>query len=148
MTTSSTTLTSQILPRLLAERVFSAARPVPILLHIVNPYSIEGFNNPTLLLNRWGDTGPATTATEGTTFSTVTDFSMASAVDITPTEGAVMLGKVTDEAVERSGAGYANALELFQSNDVNAQLAVLEPEAMQVMQSLDERLENVLAALF
>jgi hypothetical protein len=148
MTTSSTTITNQILPRLLAARVLMAPRPVPIMLPMVNQYSIQGLPTQNLRLNRWADPGPGTTATEGTTFSTVTDFTMVSAVDINPTEAAVMLGKITDEAVEKQGNGYDNALELFQSNNINAQLAVMEPEAISVMMALDERLERDLAGLF
>lgn len=141
------TLAKQILPRILAERVQMGARPVPILLQLVNQYSIAGLSAAKLRLNRWSDHGAATTATEGVAFSTVTTLSMGTEIDLEPSEAAVMLAQITDGAVEKSGLGYANALELFQSGDLAAQLSVLEPEAMNLAAGCAEKLEKDLAAL-
>lgn len=145
--TTATTLTKQILPRILAERVQMGARPVPILLQLVNQYSINGLPTTVLRLNRWADHGVATTATEGTAFTTVTELTMGTEIDLTPTEAAVMMAQITDNAVEKSGLGYANALELFNSGDLASQLAVLEPEALNLAAGCAEKLEKDLAAL-
>jgi hypothetical protein len=148
MTTLSSTVVNQILPRVLARRNLQANRPIPLLVNLANQYSIEGLPTQTKRLNRWADHGPATAGTEGTTFSTLTTQSMAAAVDLTPTEAAMMLAFITDEAVEKLGNGYANALELFQSNDIASQIAVLETVAMSIMSGIEEKRERDLAALF
>jgi hypothetical protein len=148
MTTLSSTVANQIVPRLLAMRPLSAQRPRPILTELANQYSIEGLNTNTKRLNRWADHGPATAGTEGTTFSTLTTMSMQTAVDLTPVEAAMMLAFVTDEAVEKLGLGFANALELFQSNNVDAILAACEPFADSILNGIEEKRERDLAALF
>lgn len=141
-------LLKQVLPRLLAERVLLANRPLPVLLPLINQYSIEGLPTSTLRLNRWADHGAATSATEGVTFSTETELSMGTEVDLTPTEAAMMLAKITDYAVEKTGLGYANALELFHSGDIESILAVIEPEAINLTKGIEEKLEKDIASLF
>lgn len=147
MATLSATYLNKLIPRILADKALAAPRPFPVMLPLVNQYSIAGMRSPTLRLNRWADHGPATTATEGVAFATTTDWTLASPVDLTPLEAAVMRGRITDDAVAM-GSGYVNALELFQSNDVNALVAVLQAEATSLMSGVQERLERDLANLF
>jgi hypothetical protein len=144
---TSTTYVKNQIPRVLADRVLAAATPTPILLQLANQYSIAGRPTNTLRLNRRADVGPATAATEGTAFTTETSFSFGTEIELTVSEAAAMLGQITNRAVEETGLGYENALELFQSNNIEDIVAVCSAEAEIILKAINEKREADLAAL-
>lgn len=145
---TTTTHATAILPRVLADRVLDPSRPsMPLLASMANLYSIAGKKSGVLRLNRLGDSGPATAATEGSSFTTETSTSYGTAVDLTPVEAAARLMKVSQRALQQR-TGLEDALSLYQSNNVAQIVAALDLEARDIVKALDEKMDADLAALF
>ncbi len=145
--TTSTTQANLHLSEVLGRAAMEEARPRVIAGQFANMYDIAGRNADNLKLNRFTDVGPATTATEGTTFSTVTTMGVETPVTLTPTEAAVMLAELTDDAIELVG-GYESARAIAQSGSLEQQVLMLSDTAARLNRSALEKFEADMVAEF
>lgn len=145
--TTSTTQANLYYSEVLARGAMAAARPRPIVGQFANYYSIAGKRAKNFRLNRYTDTGPATTATEGTAFSTVTTMGVETPVTLTPVEAAVMLAELTDDAIELVG-GIESARAIIEDGDLDDIVALLLPTATRLWESAMEKSEVDMVAEF
>ncbi len=146
-TQTTTTHSDLILTEVLGDAILQEARPKNVASRLINTYSIVGSRAASKKLNRYGDTGAAGTATEGTAYTTEADSTPASAVSMSPTEAAVQMLLISDDVVEET-TGIESAYELFTSGSREQALAVAQPFASQLGRACFQKLEADVVGLF
>lgn len=144
---TSTTYSDQQLSEALAERFLLEPQAKRVVIGLVNTYSIAGRPTKSLKLNRWDDPGLASAATEGTAFTSLTQFD-TTAQSLTPTEGAVMMSLITNDAVETRVPGMTGVAEVMNDGSLQQKIAALAPEAGLIMRAIEKKIESDLTALF
>ena len=143
--TSSSTQSDLYFSEVLGRGALAAAQPRPIAMQFVNQYSIAGRRADNLKLNRYTDIGPAGTATEGTPYTTITTMGVETPVTLTPTEAAVLMAELTDDAIELVG-GFESARAIIEDGSQDDKLALLLPTAGRLARSAIEKAETDLVA--
>lgn len=138
--TTSTTVANRLFTEILGREALQEARPRMIAGQHVNRYDISGRGSKTLKLNRYTDIGDATQATEGTTFSTVTTLDYETPVTSVPTEAAVMLAQITDDAVELEGR-FESVNDVLQYGTLQQQLRILRMPAARLARAAAAKME-------
>ncbi len=139
MATTSTTQYSDIsLTEALADEILQESRPRRVVANLINYYSIAGQPTGTFKMNRWNDPGQAATATEGTAFTSTTQFGTT----------AVSVSLITDDAVEERIPGMSSVGELMNRGSFEQKFAALAPEAGLLSRMVFEKIENDLTGLF
>lgn len=146
MTTITTTLTASILNEALSAVAIPAHLPKMVVVsQFSNKDSIAGLQTLSREYFPYSDLGAATTATEGSDFSTVTDMALGTSVTLTPTEAAVAMLQITRRAAERSvltGASGDAFDAAFRSGNLNAAVSILAPHAMRLAEMCYEKAED------
>lgn len=149
MTTGKTTSTEygdDILSEALTDEIMEEQRPNMVVARHINYYSNAGTRSATKKLRRWRNPGRASSASQGVRFTELTQFGM-DALSVSPSEFAVMIGLVTNDAVELR-TGRETVGELFNRGTFEEQFAALSPEVKLIAGSLFETLEYESAAMF
>ena len=146
--TKSATYGNHILTEALAARILDANKPKSVISGLVTMDSIAGEPSKTRKINKFSDLGAATTATEGTDFTTNTELNMATPVTLTPTEAAIMRSTITYRAIERRFPGMMNVHSFFDDpSGLSAQLAMAGQEVDRHAAAIAEKVESDLSAL-
>lgn len=144
-TTTTTVLDISILTEALSTVAIPSHQAKSVVSQFSNKDSIAGLNTRTRQYFPNSDLGAATTATEGTDFSTVTSLALGTAVTLTPTEAAVALAQITRRAVERSviTSASGDAFDAaFRSGNLSAAVSILMPHAERLAGMVIEKMED------
>lgn len=147
--TTSTSQTTLIRTEILMDGAIRAAQPRLVVMNQLHWDDISAEPSGTVKYPVESDLGSASGGTEGTDLTTNTELGMASAVSVSPTEGAVFKAVITETVVKRrlGGMPYGSVIDLFQSHDVNALDAVLAPDIRRGTSAMLNKIETDATAL-
>lgn len=139
-TTNSTRQLSYVLGR----EALPANLPKVVVANLANDDDILG--QPTLVKQYAveSDLGAASSGTYGTDISTNTELTYGSAVQLTITEGALIMATIDDTSlsVENPGMGEVNMTELLASGNIAAARAILQPKVNRLAAPCMEKYED------
>jgi hypothetical protein len=145
--TTPTTVADRQLAAILGAQALKAGLPSVVLAPLCNDEDIEG--QPSLV-KKYAveqDDGIASSATYGTALSSNNEFDYATAISITVTEGAAVLGTILNTAVAVKFPGFASVREILMNGTTEQKVAVLADEARRSVAMCMEKFESDHCAL-
>lgn len=150
MAITTTTVAANVIQSEVLREALNPLTPKNVYLPFCSMDNIDG--EPSLLAEypKKSDKGPATGATEGVDFTTITSLGYDTTVSVTPTEAAVARADITIRAARRKAPG--ESMQAFASRimagDLSGLLGLLEDEVRDLNPMLSEKAEvDVCAAL-
>lgn len=140
--TTPTTTADRQLAALLTAQALKAGLPNIVLSPLCNSDDILGGAS---LVKKYAveqDDGIASSATYGTALSSNNEFDYATAISITVTEGAAVLGEILDTAVEVKFPGMGNVTNIMANGSTEQKVAVLADEARRSVAMCMEKFEK------
>lgn len=147
--TTTTTRASVMLSEILSEVALEPLTPKLVFLPLINQDTMDGESALTKKYPKKSDLGPATAATEGTDFTTVTTLGYDTAISATPVEAAVARADVTTRALRRKVPGISNAaiFDRILNCDFRGILGLMQDEARSLGRMVQEKMEKDACAL-
>jgi hypothetical protein len=145
--TTPTTTADRQLAALLTAQALRAGLPDVVLSPLCNTEDIAGQASLVVQYAVEADDGVASSATYGTALSSNNEFDYATAITITVTEGAAVLGEVLDTAVEVKFPGMGSVADIMANGSVEQKVAALADEARRSVSMCMEKFESDHCAL-
>jgi hypothetical protein len=145
--TTSSTYSTRTLSYVLAEEVLPPNLADIVAVALCNDHDIDGMPSNVVQFAVANDLNAASSGTEGTAISTNTALSMASAIQATVVEGALVRSTVTDRAMAVKYPGFPGIEALIDSGDLASQRRVFQEEVNRLAQMCIEKMESDVVAL-
>lgn len=145
--TTSTTYSTRTLSYVLGEEALPPNLADIVATALCNDDDIDGAPSHVKQYAVMNDLNAATGGTEGTQITTNTALSMASAIQATVVEGALVRSVVTDRALSVKFPGFPGIEALIDGGDLAAQRRALQEEVNRLAQMCVEKMEADVVAL-